>query len=128
MDSFKLMEIFPVTPDLLYKAWLDSTTHAEIIKSSAEIDPVINGEFTIWDKYITGKTIELEPDKKIVQLWRTTEFPAGSPDSILELTFEAVNEGTRLILIQKNIPEGQGEDYKQGWKENYFEPMQEFFS
>jgi activator of HSP90 ATPase len=128
MDSFKLIEIFPVSPDLLYKAWLDSITHAEFIGSSADIDPTVNGKFTIWDNYITGKTIELVPEKRIVQQWRTAEFPADSPDSLLELTFEAIKEGTKLTLIHKNIPEGQGEEYKKGWKEFYFEPMQEFFS
>ena len=128
MESFKLIEIFPVTPGILYKAWLDSVTHAEIIGSSADIDPNLNGKFTIWDNYITGTTTELVPNKKIVQQWRTTEFPENSPDSILDLTFEPTKEGTKLTLIHKNIPDGQGEEYKQGWKEYYFGPMLEFFT
>ncbi len=127
MDSFKIVEIFPVKPEVIYKAWLDSNTHAEIISSSADIDPTVNGSFVIWDHYITGTTIELVPNKKIVQKWRTTEFPSDSPDSILELTLEPVKDGTRLTLSHKNIPEGQGEEYKHGWKEFYFAPMQELF-
>jgi activator of HSP90 ATPase len=128
MESFKLVELFPVAPDILYNAWLDSVTHAEFIRASAEIDPRINGKFTIWDNYISGTTIELTPNKKIVQQWRTTEFPKDSPDSILELTFEPIKEGTKLTLLHKNIPYGQGDEYKSGWKENYFAPMQEFFT
>lgn len=127
MESFKLIELFSVSPDILYNAWLDSVTHAEFIRSSADIDPKVNGKFTIWDNYITGKTIELIPAKKIVQEWRTTEFPEDSPDSILELTFEAIKEGTKLTLVHKNIPEGQADEYKSGWKDYYFAPMQEFF-
>jgi activator of HSP90 ATPase len=128
MESFKLIEVFPVSPEVLYKAWLDSTTHAEIIGSSAEIDPAINGRFVIWDNYVTGVTIELVPGKKIVQQWRTTDFPEDSPDSLLELTFEPVKEGTKLTLIHKNIPNGQSDEYKKGWKEFYFSPILEFFS
>jgi activator of HSP90 ATPase len=128
MDSFKLIEHFPVKPEILYKAWLNSDIHAEIIRSSAEIDPGINGKFTIWDGYITGTTKELSENKKIVQYWRTTEFPLDSPDSILEITFDETKEGTKLTLVHTNIPDGQGEDYKQGWKENYFEPILEYFS
>ena len=36
-------------------------------------------------KYIEGKNLELEKDKKIVQKWRTTEFPDDAPDSDLEI-------------------------------------------
>lgn len=128
MESFKLIEFFPVTPQILFKAWIDSDIHAEIIGSSAEIDPTVGGKFTIWDNYITGTTIEIIQDKKITQHWRTTEFPENSPDSLLELLFEPVREGTKLTLIHKNIPDGQAEEYKKGWKEFYFEPMLEFFS
>ncbi len=126
-NHLSLAEIFPVTPDILYNSWLDSVTHAEIIGSSADIDPRVNGKFTIWDNYISGTTTELIPNKKIVQQWRTTEFPENSPDSILELIFEPTKGGTKLILTHKNIPDGQGDEYKQGWKDYYFKPMLEFF-
>ena len=128
MESFVLNEKFAVDPETLYKAWMDSNIHADIIGSSAQIEPVVNGKFIIWDDYITGKTKLLEPYKKIVQLWRTTEFPENSPDSVLEITFEEIKGGTELILNHTNIPDGQGKNYKKGWKEFYFEPMKEYFS
>ena len=41
---------------------------------------------------------------------------------------EEVEEGTRLTLIHSEIPEGQGEQYRQGWEEHYFEGVREYFS
>ncbi len=70
----------------------------------------------------------LEPNHRIVQSWRTTEFPPESPDSRLELILEEVEGGTKLTLRHSNIPEGQGQMYKDGWVEWYFEPMQAYFS
>jgi len=128
MDSIKLSASFKVKPGKIYSAWLDSKKHSAMTGSIAEIDPGINGKFTAWDGYISGTTAELIPGKKIVQKWRTTEFPTGSPDSILEIVLEKTKTGTRLTLRHTLIPDGQGENYKQGWKDFYFKPMKKYFS
>jgi hypothetical protein len=31
-------------------------------------------------------------------------------------------------IIHSNMPEGQGENYKQGWKDFYFKPMKKFYN
>ncbi len=128
MESFKISEVFPVKPEKIYSAWLDSKTHSEITVSPAKIDPKVTGKFKAWDGYISGTTVELVPGKKIVQKWRTTEFPPESPDSILELTLEETKAGTKLTLSHKNIPAGQSDEYKQGWIDYYFEPMKKYFA
>ena len=60
--------------------------------------------------------------------WRTNEFPEDAEDSILEITLEDVDKVCRLTLQHSNIPGGQGERYKNGWDEHYFQPMLKFFS
>ena len=127
MESFTISEIFPISTDVLFQAWLDSDVHAEMIGSSAEIDPIINGKFYAWDNYITGTTIEIEKNKRIVQKWRTDEFPVNSPDSIVELVFTDIKGVTKLSLTHSQIPDGQASDYKQGWIDHYFSPMKEYF-
>jgi activator of HSP90 ATPase len=127
MESFVLMETFSCKPQKLYQAWLSSFLHSEMIGSESVIDPVVGGSFKIWDNYISGKTIELIPDKKIVQLWRTTEFSDDDKDSLLELDIEEVNGMTKLTLSHSDIPDGQARDYKQGWIEYYFDQMKEYF-
>ena len=72
--------------------------------------------------------LELDPPRRIVQSWRTTEFPEGSPDSRLEVLLEPDGAGTRLTLVHTEIPDGQGARYEEGWKENYFTPMKAYFS
>ena len=127
MESFEITATFPVKPGMIYKAWLDSTGHSEMTDADAEIDPKVNGTFSIWNGYITGNTVELVKDKKIVQRWRTTDFPSGSDHSILEVVLADVPKGTKLTLRHYNIPDGQGDDYKQGWKEYYFKQMKRYF-
>ena len=63
-----------------------------------------------------------------MQSWRTTDFPEGAEDSRLEVLLDEVPGGTRVTLLHTNIPDGQGEEYEQGWKEYYLEPMKRYFS
>lgn len=62
----------------------------------------------------------------IVQSWRTAEFTEEDEDSRLELRLSDIPGGCELELIHSGIPEGQP-DYKQGWIDNYFEPMRAYF-
>jgi activator of HSP90 ATPase len=127
MEQFEMSAIFPIPPEDLYRAWLDSEEHAEMTGSAAEIDPVVGGAFSAWDGYITGKTVELVPERRIVQEWRTTDFPEGSPPSLVTLVFEKTKTGSRLRLDHTRVPDGQSGEYKQGWDDFYFTPMKEYF-
>ncbi len=127
-ESIEVSTILPVPPKQLYLAWLDSKEHSLFTGSAAKIDPKVGGKFTAWDGYIEGKTLELEPYRRILQAWRTDEFPADSPDSSLEVLLEEVDGGTKITLNHTHIPEGQGEDYRQGWVDFYFKLMAEYFS
>ena len=128
MESFTISTILPATPEQIYNAWLSSEGHSRMTGSLAEVKGEIDGDFKAWDGYIWGKTLELEPYRRIVQAWRTSEFPADSLDSRVEIQFEETKGGTKITLIHTNIPDEQGDSYKGGWEEFYFSPMRAYFS
>ena len=123
----KLSVLLSASPEELYHAWLSSEEHGRFTGSKAEIVNRIGGKFTAWDGYIEGTTLELRPYTKIVQSWRSTDFPNNSPDSRLEVLLEPEGKKTKLTLIHTGFPEGQGEELKQGWEDYYFEPMKKYF-
>ena len=125
-SKFTISEVIPATPEQIYQAWLSTKGHSAMTGSPAEVEARVKGKFTAWDGYIFGETLELKPNQRIVQAWRTTEFPEGSPDSRVEITLEAVNGKTKITINHSNIPKGQAEDYKQGWQDFYFKPMMEY--
>jgi uncharacterized protein YndB with AHSA1/START domain len=128
-ESFEVFTFIPgVSAERVYRAWMDSKEHGDFTGGEAEIDPRVGGRFAAWDGYIQGTTLALEPHRRIIQTWRTTEFPPGSPDSRLEVVLEDEGGGARVTLIHSDIPEGQGESYRQGWDESYFTPMQAYFA
>ena len=125
--EFTILDFVPADPMAVYDAWMSSDGHAGMTGAGAEIDPRVGGEFTAWDGYITGRTLALEPGRRIVQAWRTSEFDAADLDSQIEVLLEPVPEGTRLTLHHTRIPDGQT-GYEQGWQDNYFDPMREYFA
>lgn len=128
MESFRLSTVIPATPRQIFNAWLSSEGHSLMTGSPAEVQPEVGGAFEAWDGYIRGRTLELKPYRRILQSWRTSEFPEDSPDSRVEVLLNGTADGTKLTLIHTNIPDGQSEGYKQGWEDHYFTPMRAFFS
>jgi activator of HSP90 ATPase len=127
-NEFMLTVTLPVQLPKIYEAWLSTKGHTEMTGSSAKLDGRVGGDFTAWDGYIWGTFLELEKNRRIVQSWRTSEFPDEANDSRVEVLLEDGTDGTRLTLIHTNIPEGQVDGYKQGWEDFYFKPMREHFS
>jgi activator of HSP90 ATPase len=127
LESFEISAVLSATPKRLYEAWLSSKEHTAMTGGQASIEPQVGGKHYEWDGYIRGVNLELEPYKRIIQSWRSDEFPEGSQDSRLEVRFETIKGGTKLTLIHSDIPEGQGDSYKSGWDENYFQPMKKYF-
>ena len=116
------------SPVEVYQAYVDPKKHAAFTGMPAKGAAVVGGRFTAGDGYISGKYIKLEPKKRIKQEWITTEWPAGYPPSVLELTLKSKGAGTELTMVHSNVPASQVEYYAGGWKEHYWEPLKEYFS
>jgi activator of HSP90 ATPase len=126
-QAIKISAIFPVSAKKLYDAWLNSSAHSNFTGSKAHIEPRSGAPFSAWNGYISGTNIILQPYGRIVQNWRTTDFPDGAPDSKLEILFEKHNNGTKLTIIHSHIPFGDEKKYEKGWKEYYIKPMKQYF-
>jgi activator of HSP90 ATPase len=128
MDKFKVTVKLNCTAKEVFKGWLDNKIHSEFTGgTNAKIEASEGGKFSAYDGYITGTNIEIFPHKKIVQKWRTTEFDTSDADSTLEILFTQKEDYTLVSLTHTNIPEGQGERYKKGWKDYYFTNMKKYF-
>ena len=126
MTDFTVEIEIPVKPQVVYDAWLDGALHEKMTGGAATGKPVQGSEFTAWDGYISGKNLTLEPSRRIVQSWRTTEFGEDDPDSELEVLITSCPRGCIVTLNHRNIPEGQP-DYAKGWEDHYFKPMQDYW-
>ena len=115
------------SPDDVYDALMDSKKHARFTGSPARISSKVGGDFSAWDGYISGKNLELVPGKRIVQEWKTTEWPEGYPPSRLEITLAKKRGGTELKMVHSRVPAEQSDDYTDGWMSSYWDPLCAFF-
>jgi activator of HSP90 ATPase len=125
--DFEVSDILPGTPDDIHAAWMSSAGHSAMTGAEAHVDPALGGPFDAWDGYITGRTLALEPGRRIVQSWRTSEFDDTHEDSQIEVLLAPEGEGTRVTIRHTNVPDGQTGYEQGGWQESYFDPMREYF-
>ena len=106
--DFTVSDIISARPQQIYEAWLSSDGHRDITGgAAADISAREGTSFTAWDGYITGKNLKPEPNRRIVQSWRTTQFTDTDPDSQIEVMLEQTPEDTRVTLHHTNVPDGQ---------------------
>jgi uncharacterized protein YndB with AHSA1/START domain len=126
-ETVLVSEVIPVTKERLYAAWLDSDQHTAITANTAAIEPYVGGSHSAFGGYATGQVLALEPNRRIVQSWRSSDFPSEAADSRLEVTFEDTAGGTMITLLHTGIPTGQSDRYRDGWLNYYFERMKRYF-
>ena len=124
--SFTVSRTISASKEEIYQAWLDSDSHTAMTGGKAVASDQPNAAFKAWDGYISGTNMILEPNCRIVQSWRTTEFTENEASSKIEINLETVSDGTQITLRHTNLPE-HGMQYKQGWQDHYFEPMTAYF-
>ncbi len=124
--EFEVSDQIPTSPEEIYSAWLDSTGHSKMTGSPAIVSGSVGGRFNAWDGYILGKNLELEPNSRIVQSWRTTDFNETDEDSVLDILLKAQENGTLVTIRHSHLPK-DGMQYLQGWIDYYFTPMKEYF-
>jgi activator of HSP90 ATPase len=117
---------FPVAPHRIYEALLDSKQFGAFSGVPAEINREPGGAFSLFDGQITGRNVELVPDRRIVQAWRAASWPEGVY-SIVRFELQAQGGGTRMIFDHTGFPAKLRDSLASGWKEHYFGPLKKYF-
>ncbi|PRD51871.1 SRPBCC domain-containing protein [Sphingobacterium gobiense] len=124
MKNFKKYYIVAAPPEDIYKALTTEITIRLWTGDAVEIEPWEGGEFSMWDGAITGKFIQLDPHKKIVQQWY---FGEQEEASIVTIKLHEDKRGTSLEVQHINIPEEAYDDIVEGWNDTYIASLIEFY-
>lgn len=125
MKAFKKYYIIPATPEEIYLALTTEITIRLWTGDVVEIDPIEGGEFSLWDGGITGKFLELDPFKKIVQEWY---FGDQEEASIVTIKLHEHKKGTSFEVNHINIPEDAYNDIVEGWDQEYVGSLIDFYT
>ena len=138
-ESIHQEPVFKANRKRVYEALTDATQFDKVIQLSGvtqtmhmrdkptEISREVGGAFTLFGGYITGRHVELVPNERIVQAWRTGRWPAGIY-SIARFELVEQGSGTRIVFDHTGFPKGEAESLASGWKAHYWEPLQKFLA
>lgn len=124
MKDYKKYYILNATPDLLFLALTNPTIIKLWSGDDAEMSTEINSEFSLWSVGICGKNLEFIENKKIVQEWY---FGDQEMPSIVTILLHEHTKGTSVELRHTNIPDEAYDDIVEGWNNEYFGALQEFY-
>ena len=119
--------VVPATPEEVFRAFVDPRVHATVTGAAATGSARVGGRFTAWDGYISGVNRVVERPRRLVQAWKTTEWPDGAEPSQVEFVFTAVKGGARVRMVHSRVPAEQAASYRQGWIDYYWEPLKAYF-
>jgi len=119
---------FKSAPSRLYEALLDEKRFAQVTAGQATtIDRNAGGAFSLFGARIKGRNVELVPNERIVQAWRSEGWDHGVY-SIVRFEIKVEGTGTRLVFDHTGFPVGQADHLASGWKSNYWDPLTRFLA
>jgi len=118
----------PARPARLYSMYLNPKTHAAITGAPVRIAARVGARFEAFGGALSGRILDLVPNRLIVQSWRSTEFGRRDIDSTLILTFRAQGRGGRIELTHVNVAEGDFGGVSEGWPKYYFTPWRTYLA
>ncbi len=137
-DSYEIVRLVMATPKRLFETWIDSAEHGAITGKAARIAPEEGGTFSTLGGLVTGRSIELEPYERIVQVWRTGGAGPGAGESLIEIVLAlgpnfggigaAQKDGTTVKVLHSGLATGQTLFNDRWWEHNYFAPMDAYFA
>jgi len=138
-ESIHQEPVFKAGRNRVYEALTDAKQFDKVIQLSgvmqsmhlgdkpAEISREVGGAFALFGGYITGRHIELVPNERIVQAWRTGGWAPGVY-SIAKFEVVEQGSGTRIVFDHTGFPKGEAEALASGWKAHYWEPIEKLLS
>src|SRR6266853_4161119 len=130
---------FKASRKRVYEALIDTKQFDKVIQLSGvmksmppggkptEISREVGGAFTLFGGYITGRHVELVPNERIVQAWRTGGWPPGVY-SIAKFELVEQGSGTRIVFDHTGFPKGEAEVLASGWKAHYWETLEKLLA
>ncbi|PWK70538.1 SRPBCC domain-containing protein [Aminobacter sp. AP02] len=111
------------SPKNIYELLLDSTRFQAMTGGrAAHISTHEGGEVSMFGGDIEARNVELVPNRRIVQAWRSRVWPEGTY-SIVRFELQADGTGTRLTFDQAGYPRSAHATLDEGWPKMYWEPM-----
>ncbi|KAF9132017.1 hypothetical protein BGW39_000948 [Mortierella sp. 14UC] len=94
--------------------------------NKSTIEPKVGSKFSLFGGSVTGEIKELVEDKKIVQSWRLSSWPAGHYSTVTIDITQSTNS-TTIKMKQEGVPVGEQDTTSQNWSNYYWAEIKRTF-
>jgi uncharacterized protein YndB with AHSA1/START domain len=114
--------VFPIAPDVLYRAWTEQVDRWFAEPGSVLMTPAVDRPFFFETAFEGtrhphyGRFLHLEPDRRIEMTWVTGVGGTGGAETIVSVDLEPAGNGTRLTLRHAGFADEVGmEHHRAAW-------------
>jgi activator of HSP90 ATPase len=118
-ESIHQEPVFKASRKQIYEALLDEKQFSKMTGIAAQISREAGGAFSCFEGQIKGRNVELVPNERIVQAWRSEGWKPGIY-SIAKFVLVEQGSGTKVVFDHTGFPVGQAEHLASGWQEHYW--------
>jgi activator of HSP90 ATPase len=113
---------FSAAPSRVYEFLVDSKRFAEVTGAPASGDSNEGSAFSIFGGHVSGRHVELVPERRVVQAWRAKTWPEGLY-SVVRFELVPSGSGTKLVFDHDAFPDDMRDHLAQGWQSNYWDAI-----
>ncbi|NP_001155868.1 activator of heat shock 90kDa protein ATPase-like [Acyrthosiphon pisum] len=118
--------VFQCSGEDFYNALTTPELVSAFTQQSVSFQAIKGGKFQLFDGNITGEFIELCPGKKIVQNWRTKQWPDWLYSTVT-VTINQQEDHTKVRVALVGVPKSDEAITRQNWERYYFTPIKRTF-
>jgi uncharacterized protein YndB with AHSA1/START domain len=114
---------FKLDPTRVYQLLTDSKQHTRLTGQKAVIGSKVGSAFSTHGGRVSGILVDLVPGRRVVQAWRSKDFPVGAFSmAALELS-RTDDGGTQLVLTHRGVPKDLIPDVEADWRTTYWDKI-----
>ncbi|MBI3485775.1 SRPBCC domain-containing protein [Candidatus Daviesbacteria bacterium] len=123
MKSIKQTYLINSSLDKVWQALVEVKEIENWGAGPAQMKGLENFNFKLWGGDIHGKNIQIIKNKKLVQEWFGGDWDRPS---IVTFNLSRDKNGTKIELIQTNVPDSEVNDLENGWKRYYLGEIKKY--
>nr|CAD7428775.1 unnamed protein product [Timema monikensis] len=124
--TLNLGHTFQCTAEEFYNAMTVLELVQAFTRSPVKLEAEVGGKFELFHGNIHGDFVELVPNKKIVQRWRSKRWPAEHYSTVT-FTIEQKDDHTEVRVLQTGVPQSETDSTRANWEYYYWDSIKRTF-
>src|SRR5215470_6316898 len=114
--------VLPAPAESLFVMYTDPAKHAVITGAPVAISLEPGSPFQAFNGALAGATLQIIPQRLVIQSCARPNFNDGDPDSTLILAFAPEGTNGRIDLVHLDVPAHNYQSVVEGWETHYWGP------